>query len=107
VWRWLSADAIRPWQRRCWIFPRDPNFAEKAGVIFDLYQRLWKGKRLQNDEYVLSTDEKTSIQARSRCQEPLPTAPGRSLRYEHEYERKGALAYLAAWDVGRAKLSGR
>jgi len=26
---------------------------------------------------------------------------------EHEYERKGALAYLAAWDVHRARLFGR
>jgi hypothetical protein len=26
---------------------------------------------------------------------------------EHEYERKGALSYLAAWDVQRAKLFGR
>ncbi len=23
IWRWLNEDAIRPWQRRCWIFPRD------------------------------------------------------------------------------------
>ena len=29
------------------------------------------------------------------------------MRVEHEYARKGALAYLAAWDVGRAKLFGR
>jgi hypothetical protein len=29
------------------------------------------------------------------------------MRVEHEYERKGALAYLAAWDVGRAKVFGR
>jgi hypothetical protein len=29
------------------------------------------------------------------------------MRVEHEYERKGALAYLAAWDVHRAKLFGR
>lgn len=107
VWRWLSADAIRPWQHRCWIFPRDPNFAEKAGIVLDLYHRLWQGKHLKDDEYVLSTDEKTSIQARARCHEPLPTAPGRPHRYEHEYERKGALAYLAVWDVGRAKLNGR
>jgi hypothetical protein len=26
---------------------------------------------------------------------------------EHEYDRGGALAYLAAWDVHRAKLFGR
>jgi hypothetical protein len=64
VWRWLSADAIRPWRHRCWIFPRDPQFAEKACVVLDLYQRVWQGKQLKDDEYVLSTDEKTSIQAR-------------------------------------------
>jgi hypothetical protein len=29
------------------------------------------------------------------------------MRVEHEYERKGALAYLAAWDVHRAKIFGR
>jgi len=107
VWRWLSADAICPWHHRCWIFPRDPQFAEKAGVVLDLYHRVWQGKRLKDDEYVLSTDEKTSIQARARCHPSTPPAPGQVMRYEHEYERKGAWAYLAALDVGRAKLIGR
>ena len=46
VWRWLSEDAIRPWQHRCWIFPRDPHFEAKAGRILDLYQRVWKGRAL-------------------------------------------------------------
>lgn len=41
------------------------------------------------------------------CHPSTPPAPGRELRYEHEYERKGAWAYLAAWDVGRARLTGR
>ena len=31
IWRWLDADAIRPWTHRSWIFPRDPDFATKAG----------------------------------------------------------------------------
>jgi len=44
LWRWLSADAIRPWQHRSWIFPRDPDFAHKAGRILDLYARIWQGK---------------------------------------------------------------
>ena len=26
VRRWLAADAIKPWQHRSWIFPRDPDF---------------------------------------------------------------------------------
>jgi hypothetical protein len=40
LWRWLSNDALRPWQHRSWIFPRDPNFAQKAGPILDLYERV-------------------------------------------------------------------
>ena len=43
IWRWLSTDALRPWQHRSWIFPRDPNFAANAGPILDLYQGLWEG----------------------------------------------------------------
>lgn len=46
IWRWLRADAIRPWTHRSWIFPRDPDFAGKAGPILDLYHRCWKGKPL-------------------------------------------------------------
>jgi hypothetical protein len=107
VWRWLNADAIRPWQHRCWIFPRDAQFAVKAGRILDLYQRLWKGKLLRDDEFVLSTDEKTSIQARARQHPTLPPQPGVSMRVEHEYRRCGAWAYLAALDVHRAKVFGR
>jgi hypothetical protein len=59
-------DAIRPWYHRSWIFPRDPNFAEKAGRLLDLYAREWQGKALKDDEFVISADEKTSIQARRR-----------------------------------------
>jgi hypothetical protein len=107
VWRWLHADAIRPWQHRCWIFPRDPLFAIKAGRILDLYQRRWQGKLLRDDEFVLSTDEKTSIQARARIHPTLPPQPGMAMRVEHEYVRCGAWAYLAALDVHRAKVFGR
>jgi hypothetical protein len=107
LWRWLSEDAIRPWYHRTWIFPRDPQFAEKAGRILDLYEGLWEGAPLKEADCVLSTDEKTSIQARWRKHPTLQAGPGRPMRVEHEYERKGALAYLAAWDVRRAKIFGR
>lgn len=107
VWRWLHQDAIRPWQHRCWIFPRDPDFALKAGRILDLYEGVWGGRPLADDEFVLSTDEKTSIQARARCHPTVPPEPGSPMRVEHEYQRRGAWAYLAALDVHRAKLFGR
>ncbi len=107
IWRWLSEEAIRPFYHRSWIFPRDPNFAHKAGRVLDLYESRWAGEPLGAEEYVISADEKTSIQARSRCQPTLPSSEDRPVRVEHEYERKGALAYLAAWDVHRARLFGR
>lgn len=90
VWRWLNEDAIRPWQHRCWIFPRDPDFATKAGRILDLYSRQWQGQPLQPDEFVISADEKTSIQARIRKHPSLPPRPGQPARIEHEYTRGGA-----------------
>jgi hypothetical protein len=107
LWRWLSRDALRPWKHRSWIFPRDPNFADKAGPILDLYERAWEGAPLGADDYVISADEKTSIQARRRKQPTLPPAPNRPTCVEHEYFREGAWTYLAAWDVHRAKLFGR
>src|SRR5437016_3953058 len=63
LWRWLSADALRPWRHRGWIFPRDPDFAAKAGRILDLYDRVWQGRALNAREFVISADEKSSIQA--------------------------------------------
>lgn len=107
VWRWLSEDAIRPWQHRCWIFPRDPDFGVKAGRILDLYARRWEGKPLGRNNFVISTDEKTSIQARRRIHPTLPPGSHRAMRIEPEYERCGAWAYLAAMDVHRMKLFGR
>jgi DDE superfamily endonuclease len=107
VWRWLRHDAIRPWQHRTWIFPRDPDFAGKAGRILDLYARCWDGAPLTADDFVLSADEKTSIQARLRTHRSTPPRAGQPMRVEHEYARGGAWAYLAALDVHRAKLFGR
>ena len=56
---------------------------------------------------MISTDEKTGIQARLRIHPSLCTEPGKSMRVEHEYARGGAWAYMAALDVHRAKVFGR
>jgi hypothetical protein len=107
LWRWLDEDAIRPWPHRSWIFPRDPNFQTKAERVLDLYQGFWEGQALAANDYVISADEKTSIQARVRFHAPLPPQPKAAMRVEFEYERGGALAYLAAWDVRQARVFGR
>jgi hypothetical protein len=107
LWRWLSEDAIRPWYHRSWIFPRDPDFALKAGRVLDLYHRQWEGVKLSPEDHVLSADEKTSIQARRRIHPVVAGGPGRTMRVEHEYRRQGALAYLAAMNVHTGQVFGR
>ncbi|WP_241989981.1 MULTISPECIES: IS630 family transposase [unclassified Streptomyces] len=107
VRRWLGDDAIKPWQYQSWIFVTDPDFRPKAERVLDLYARTWRGVPLGDDEYVISADEKTSIQARCRCHPTLPPGRARAMRVNHTYRRGGALAYLAAYDVHSAKVSGR
>jgi hypothetical protein len=107
--RWLREDAIRPWLYRSWIFPADPEFAAKAGRVLDLYEGRWEGRLLHPGDFVICADEKPSIQARARIASTLPPISGvaRGQRVEHTYERRGALTYLAAWDVRRGKVFGR
>ena len=105
--RILAADALKPWQHRSWIFIRDPAFRPRATPVLDLYARTYQGAALEDDEYVISADEKTSIQARCRCHPTLAPGQARAMRVNHEYHRGGALAYLAAYDVHQAKVFGR
>lgn len=99
VLRFLAENPVKPWQYRSWIYPRDPDFEAKAKVILDLYQGFYQGKPLQPGDRILSFDAKPSIQARGRCHETIPAAPGKPVRVEHEYVRHGALALLAGLDV--------
>jgi transposase len=107
VRRWLAADAIKPWQHRSWILPRDCDFATKAARVLDLYARRWEGQLLGPDDYVISADEKSQLQALQRRHRGQPPRPGRTRRVEFEYRRGGTLAYFAAYDVHRARVLGR
>src|SRR5664279_4213802 len=78
-------------RRKCWIYNA----------------REWDGKPLGRNDYVISADEKTSIQARCRCHPTLPPGKARTMRVNHDYHRRGAIAYLAAYDVHRAQIHGR
>ncbi|WP_206061740.1 helix-turn-helix domain-containing protein [Nonomuraea basaltis] len=75
VRRILAADALKPWQHRSWIFIRGPDFAAKAVRVLDLYARIFDGTALGDDEYVISSDEKTSIQAAAVATPPCQLGP--------------------------------
>jgi transposase len=104
VLRILAEHPIKPWRYQSWVFPRDPDFAAKATVILGLYQGTYQGQPLRPDDRIVSVDAKPSIQARARCHATGPPGPGRPVRVEHEYERAGALALLAALDVRTGKV---
>jgi len=107
VRRLLAEDALKPWQYQSWIFLRDPDFATKAEEVLDLYARAWHGQPLSDNEFVISADEKPSIQARCRCHPTLPPGRSRMMRVNHDYHRRGALAYFAAYDVHHGRVFGR
>ena len=107
VRRWLAADAIKPWQHRYWISPRDPDFQTNAARVLDLWARQWEGQPLGPDDYVISADEKSQLQALQRRHRGQPPAPGRTRRVEFEYRRGGTLAYFAAYDVHHARVLGQ
>ena len=75
--------------------------------MLDLYQGRFQGTLLHPADHVISADEKPSIQARARIHQTLPPGAGQGQRVEHTYERRGALTYLAAWDVRRGQVFGR
>src|SRR6516162_1189116 len=85
--------------------PPRPGLRGQGGGGAGSLRRIFDGRHLTKREYVISSDEKTSIQARCRCHPTLPPGKSRTMRINHEYDRGGALAYLAAYDVHRAPVT--
>ncbi len=103
--RILSSHKLKPWRHHLWLsakVPRDAGFAQLVRTLVDLYTRL-----LAKNELVLCVDEKTNLQPRPRLAPTLPARPGRYIRLEHEYKRKGALHLFAAFDTRTGKVYAR
>src|SRR5215472_11616993 len=106
VLRILAEHPVKPWQYQSWIYPRDPHFEARAKVIADLYQGYYDGEPLSPRDRILSSGAKPQTCARRRLHPTLPAAPGKPVRYEHEYKRRGSLALLACLDVRTGTVSG-
>ena len=104
VQRILASHKLKPWRKHMWLspkVPRDADFRRRVKNICSLYTR-----KLAAFEMVLCEDEKTSLQPRTRKAATLPAQPGRPVRVEHEYERKGALNLFAAFNTRTGKVYG-
>jgi transposase len=99
VWDILDQDAIKPWQYRSWIFPRDPVFAKYANVVLDLYQGCYMGEPLGERDFVFSGDEKPGLLIRTRCRPTVLPTPGKAGLIEFEYRRHGTATLLALLEI--------
>jgi hypothetical protein len=64
-----------------------------VATICDLYEQA--GRLAEQGIHLVSTDEKTGIQALERLHPDLPPGPGRVQRREYEYTRHGTLCLTA------------
>jgi transposase len=104
VQRLLAANRLKPWRSHVWLHPRTPRdatFAAQVRAVADLLTRL-----LDVHEVVLSLDEMTSLQPRSRRVATRPAQPGRPVQVEHEYRRAGATHLFAAFDTRSGQVYG-
>ncbi|MCP4591689.1 MAG: IS630 family transposase [bacterium] len=100
--RFLSDVALRPHKVRGWLTSPDKRddpegYARDVENICSTYLRAQELHK--QGVHVVSTDEKTGIQALERKHPTLPAKPGYVERQEFEYIRHGTLCLIANFDV--------
>jgi transposase len=100
IGRILAADDVRPHRVDGWLTRKDtPEFWERAADVCGIYLNP------PENAVVLSIDEKTGIQAKSRKHPTKPVRAGQPARREFEYVRHGTASLMAAMDVATGKVT--
>jgi transposase len=98
LWRWFTADKLKPWRFHNWQHILDPQkFLERARPVLEVYEKAIE--MLRNGIWPVCVDEKTSIQARQLEQEPVPADSGHPVHITPRYKRQGALQLFAGLSV--------
>lgn len=96
---------MKPHQSQYWL-NRDtedgPEFAGQVRTIGTLYHQAQE--LLERGVHLISTDEKTGIQALERIHPDQPASPGKLERREFEYPRHGTQALIANFEVATGQL---
>jgi transposase len=99
VGRVLAEAKVRPHKVRGWLSRADdPCFWLRAGQVCRLYLNPPPGTVL------ISVDEKTGIQAKSRKHPQIPARAGRDARREFEYVRHGTVSIIAGMNVATGEV---
>ena len=105
VGRWLKAERLRPWRYHGGPHIHDPHtFLQRARPVLEAYAQAQA--LLQAGTWLVSLDEKTSIQAREGEQPPRPACSGKPMLHEARYQRRGARHLFAALSVADGKVYG-
>jgi hypothetical protein len=91
---------LQPHRSRYWLNadPDDPEvFRRQAATVCALYEQA--GRLAEQGINLVSTDEKTGIQALERLYPDIPPGPGRVQRREYEYTRHGTLCLIANLEI--------
>jgi hypothetical protein len=94
----LAQASLQPHRTRYWKTARlDEEFVRLAAKVLWCYEAVdWLYRR---GEVVICMDEKPNLQALRRIAPTQPMSPGYIERREFEYERKGILHFLVAFNV--------
>jgi len=98
IWR---AFGLKPHRSETFQLSSDPFFVDKVRDVVGLYLDP------PENAVVLSTDEKSQIQALNRTQPLLPMRPGQLERRTPEYQRNGTTTLFAALDVATGNVIGK
>ena len=106
IGRWFAQEKLKPWRYHSWQHILDPEaFLERARPILDVYQSA--KELLKKGIWIVCVDEKPSIQARKRQEDPRPAGSGQPQHISPRYERKGALQLFAGLSVADGKVYGQ
>ena len=104
IQRILAAADLQPHRSRYWLRSHDADFEAKALDICGVYLRA--AELYRRRELVVSSDEKTSIQALERLHPTLRTLPGWIERREFEYRRHGTRCLFGSLVVPTGQVIG-
>jgi len=105
VSRLLKEAKIKPHLSRYWLNaqPEDEAaFDAQVRVVCALYRQAPQLHKL--GIHLVSTDEKTGIQALQHLYPPKPVRAGQVARIEHEYDRHGTLCLIANFEVATGRI---
>lgn len=105
VQRFLEEADLKPHKIKYWLNPKidDPGeYERQAKAVCDCY--LQAQELRDQGVRVVSTDEKTGIQALERIAPAKPMSPGSPERIEFEYRRHGTRCLIPSFDVASGKI---